>query len=172
MIRNFYLILFYLIIWIPGSSKDSIVSKLRLWLCTKLGADIGRGCAFLPYAEIFHLRNFSLGDNSGVGTRCIINCEGKVSIGNKVLIGPEVFIFTANHIWNEELNTYFQQGATTEPVTISDNVWLGARCIILPGVHVGEGATVAAGAVVTKNVASYAVVAGVPASVIGFKKHR
>ena len=112
-----------------------------------------------------------MGDDSGIGVRSIINCQDKVSIGNKVLVGPEVLIFTANHIWNEEQNTFFEQGAETQPVVVLDDAWLGARSIILPGVTIGRGATIAAGSVVTKDVPHYAVVAGVPAKVVQIKRH-
>jgi len=76
---------------------------------------------------------------------------------------PGVMIFTSNHIWNPNRRTYCEQGEVRSPVTISDDAWIGARSIILPGVTVGRGFTVAAGSVVTRSTSDYSVIAGVPA---------
>lgn len=78
-------------------------------------------------------------------------------------------IYTSNHVWSTEASTCFRQGETLAPVTIKDDVWIGARSIILPGVVIGKGCTVAAGVVVTRSTADYSVVVGVPAVQIGTK---
>ncbi|MDP2228898.1 MAG: DapH/DapD/GlmU-related protein, partial [Moraxellaceae bacterium] len=81
-----------------------------------------------------------------------------------------VLIYSQNHIYenpNEPINT---QGYALGAVTIQDDVWIGARAIILPGVLIGQGAVIAAGAVVTKSVPAYGVYAGVPAKAIGERK--
>jgi acetyltransferase-like isoleucine patch superfamily enzyme len=78
-------------------------------------------------------------------------------------MGPGVMIYTSNHVWNPGLRTYFRQGEELAPVKIEDDAWIGARAIILPGVVIGKGCTVAAGAVVTHSTEAYSVVAGIPA---------
>jgi len=104
-----------------------------------------------------------IGDNSGIGVDCRI--AEQVSIGNRVMMGPECIIFTRNHKFNRHKKAY--SGYTkVEKVVIEDKVWIGARCIILPGVTIGEGATIGAGSVVSKDVPPYTVVAGNPASVV------
>lgn len=116
------------------------------------GADLGIG------------RGITLGNNSGIGVRCSI---GKyTSIGDNVMMGPEVIILTSNHIYSDTTTPMNTQGFDIKPVTIGNDVWIGTRAIILPGVKVGNGCIIAAGAVVTKDVCDYSIVGGVPAKLI------
>ncbi len=111
----------------------------------------------------------SLGDNSGIG----INCEiaPHVTIGNDVMMGPECMIYTSNHgMERMDIPMWKQKSTPVEPVVIGNDVWLGARVIILPGVHIGDGSVIGAGSVVTKNVEPYSVVAGNPAKLIRKRK--
>ncbi len=87
------------------------------------------------------------------------------------MMGPDVVILTQNHKFDRLDIPMLDQGFKDEqPVTICDDVWIGARVIILPGVTVGKGAIIAAGAVVTKDVPEYAIVGGNPARVIKMRK--
>lgn len=87
------------------------------------------------------------------------------------MMGPDVMIFTSNHETSRTDTPMRLQGtAKIKPVTIGDDVWIGARVIILPGVTIGQGAILAANAVVTKDVPEYAVVGGNPAKLIKFRK--
>jgi len=111
----------------------------------------------------------SLGDNSGIG----INCEiaPYVSIGNDVMMGPECMIYTSNHgMGRTDIPMMKQESTPVEPVVIGNDVWIGARVIILPGVHIGDGSVIGAGSVVTKDVEEYSVVAGNPAKLIRKRK--
>ena len=113
--------------------------------------------------------NFSysveLGDNSGLGINCRIS--GKVVFGKNVMMGPNVSIYTTNHAFDRTDIPMCQQGNSKElPVTVGDDVWIGANAIILPGVTIGSGAIIAAGAVVTKDVPAFAIVGGNPAKII------
>lgn len=88
-------------------------------------------------------------------------------IGNNVMMGPEVMAFTKNHRTEEVSIPMVDQGDIEEqPIVIDDDVWIGARSIILPGVHVGCSSIIAAGSVVTKDVEPFSVVGGVPAKQI------
>ena len=107
-----------------------------------------------------------IGNNVGIAQNCFIQVRGKVSIGNDVIFGPNVMIFSENHNFSDKTIPIVQQGETRLPVTIENNVWLGARSVILGGVTIGEGSIVAAGAVVNKDVPSFSIVAGVPAKII------
>ena len=110
-----------------------------------------------------------IGDRSGVGIDCI--CAGSVTIGNNVMMAPECVILTRNHAFDRTDIPMGEQGVQQEkPVIIGNDVWLGQRVIILPGVHIGNGVIVGAGAVVTKDVPDYAVVAGNPARIIKYRK--
>lgn len=110
---------------------------------------------------------FSVGANTHINQGCLIDtrCEG-VRIGNSVSISHRVMILTGSHdIMSRNFPGRFI------PVEICDHVWIGAGAIILQGVKIGEGAVVAAGAVVTKSVAPYSVVGGVPVRIIGSRSH-
>lgn len=107
-------------------------------------------------------RQLVIGENSVINQRCRLDARGFITIGKNVSISPEVHIITADHdISTDDI------GGRNRPVTIGDFVFVGSRAMILPGVDIGEGAVVAAGAVVTKSVAPRDVVAGIPAKKIG-----
>lgn len=107
----------------------------------------------------------SLGDYSGIGINARIN--GECQIGNYVMMGTDVVVITRNHSFGRTDVPMMHQGFGEErPVVIGSDVWIGDRVIILPGVHIGDGSILAAGAVVTHDVPPYAIVAGVPAKVI------
>ncbi|MCD6461281.1 MAG: acyltransferase [Thermoplasmata archaeon] len=106
------------------------------------------------------------GDNVTLNMFTWINAAGGVEIGNNVLIGPRVIIHSANHRFADRETPIRYQGHEYRRVVIEDDVWIGGGAIILPGVRIGKGAVVGAGAVVTKDVPPFSVVAGVPARVI------
>lgn len=113
-------------------------------------------------------RNIRIGDHSGLG----INSRllGPVTVGRHVMMGPDVIVFTSNHRCDRLDIPMTRQGSTDPgPVVIGDDVWIGARVIILPGVTIGEGAVIGAGSVVPRNVEPFAVVAGNPARVIRYR---
>jgi acetyltransferase-like isoleucine patch superfamily enzyme len=107
-----------------------------------------------------------LGDFVFVGAACEIDVASSVRIGAHSLLAPGVFITDHQHNIRREPRID-QQGIETAPVVIGSDVWLGTKSVVLPGVTIGDGAVVGAGAVVTKDVEPYAIVAGVPARVIG-----
>lgn len=107
----------------------------------------------------------TLGDYSGIGINAKI--YGECHIGSFVMMGTDVTVITRNHRFDRIDIPMMRQGFEDEkPVYIGDDVWIGDRVIILPGVHVGDGCVIAAGSVVTKDVAPYTVVGGVPAHFI------
>lgn len=111
----------------------------------------------------------SIGDRSGLGVNCSI--IGPVTIGKYVNMGPDVIIYTRNHAHGRTDITMQEQGFEEyKPVTIDDDVWIGGRVIILPGVHIGEGSIIGAGAVVTRDVLSYSIAAGNPARTVKNRK--
>lgn len=111
---------------------------------------------------VFAPGSLIIGRNSVIGARAILDAREGLTIGENVNLSTAVAIWTGQHDYQSPEFEY--QGA---PVRICDRAWLSFRSTILPGVTVGEGAVVAAGAVVTKDVPPYAVVAGIPAKVIG-----
>jgi acetyltransferase-like isoleucine patch superfamily enzyme len=133
----------------------------RLYLTRILGLRLGRGVA-VHMGCFISGRHISIGDHTVINRRTYLDGRKALRIGRNVSVSPECYILTLDH------RTDSPDFETKEgPVSIGDYAWLGARALILPGVELGEGAVVGAGAVVTKAVAPYAIVAGVPARPIG-----
>jgi acetyltransferase-like isoleucine patch superfamily enzyme len=130
-----------------------------------LGLEIGTGSYIFMEAWFDAKKNFKLGNNSIINQKCRLDNRGIITIGDSVSISPEVCILTADH--------YPQSpdfSGDVFPVTIEDYVFIGTRAMILPGVTLGKGVVVGAGAVVTKDVAPFTIVAGVPAKPIGERR--
>lgn len=141
---------------------------LRRWLTKALFKYAGKNINIEKGAYFSDGSQIEIGDNSGIGVNCQV-C-GPVKIGDNVMMGPEVIILTINHKYDRLDISMLEQGhQPSEPVTIADDVWIGTRAIILPGVSIGKGAIIGAAAVVTKNVPEYAIVCGNPASVIKYR---
>ena len=130
-------------------------------------------------------RKFSLGDYSVIESfACINNAVGDIIIGDhtriglhNTIIGPVtigchvnlaqgITVTALNHNFEASDKRIDEQGVSTTPITIEDDIWIGANAVILPGVTIGNHSVVAAGAVVTKNVPPHSLVAGVPAKII------
>ncbi len=153
--------------WLPESRHLKLAKKLRYFFAkqvlTACGNDVNveKDASFGPEVKI--------GDRSGLGVRC--NICGDVTIGRDVMMGPEVVVLTANHAFDRTDIPMMDQGHfPAKPVVIGDDVWIGYRAIILPGVHIGKGCIIGAGAVVSKDIPDYAIAAGVPAKVIKTRK--
>ncbi len=153
--------------WLPISQRSKLSKKARtFWakrIATRVGKNVNieRKAVFGPLLEI--------GDNSGVG----INCEvyGPVKIGNDVMMGPDVVCYTGGHRFDRTDITMIEQGgAEIKPITIGNDIWIGRRVMIMPGVNIGDGCVIGAGAVVTKDIPPYSVAGGVPAKVIKSRK--
>ena len=130
-------------------------------------------------------RKFSLGERSVVESfSCINNAVGDViigdytrigihntiigpvTIGNHVNLAQGITVTALNHNFDDPQKRIDEQGVSTKPVVIEDDIWIGANAVILPGVTIGHHTVVAAGAVVTKDVPPHSLVAGVPAKII------
>jgi acetyltransferase-like isoleucine patch superfamily enzyme len=145
---------------IVGKIPSHLIRRafLGLWL-GRLGAGTGiqRNCTFL------NARKVQLGDRNVVNFGCLLDGRGyKIVTGADVSIGPEAAILTLGH--DPQSPDFADKGGD---VIIGDHVWISYRAIILPGVTIGDGAVVAAGAVVTRDVAAFSIVAGNPAREIG-----
>ena len=110
-------------------------------------------------------KNTVIGNNSGVGFGCEIN--NCVTIGNDVMMGPHVVIYTQNHCTTRTDIPMRTQGMSqVRPVVIEDDVWIGARVCILPGVTIGKGSVIGACTVVSRDIPAYSVVVGNPAHIV------
>lgn len=114
-------------------------------------------------------KSLSIGDSCFIGRNTMFGMYAPISIGSHVMIAPYCFLITGNHKFDSRELPMDCQGHTESPINIKDDVWIGCHTVILAGVSIGEGAVVAAGSVVNKNVPPYEIWGGVPAK---FIKHR
>lgn len=129
------------------------------------GIKIGQGSTIHMWANFFDPSNIIIGADTIIGDHVFLDGREKLIIGNHVDIASQVLIYNSEHDINSQ-----DFHPVTGPVEIGDFVFIGPRAIILAGVKIGKGAVVGAGAVVTKDVADFNIVGGVPAQVIGERK--
>lgn len=158
-----YYVAYLMCKYLPRSSAKLSGGVLRSFFAKKIIESAGKNINIEKGATFS--RRLSIGNNSGLGVNC--QAQGTVRIGDNVMMGPDVLIYTTNHEYGNIDVPMQQQGYQPEkPVSIGNDVWIGARVIILPGVHIGDGCVIGAGAVVTKDVPAYCVCAGNPAKVV------
>lgn len=127
----------------------------------------GKNVNIEPHVIFNHA--LKIGDNSGIGE--FSELYGDITIGNYVMMGTNCIIYTRNHEFARTDIPMCQQGfSEVRPVIIEDDVWIGGRVTILPGVRIGTGAILGAGSVVTKDVPAYAIATGNPAIVKKYRK--
>lgn len=148
----------------------SLLSKVRLHRLRSAGIELN----FVPqggfYFEIAgDVRKFSIDPTSHIKSDTFIECSGGVRIGRYFHPGRGLTIFSTNHNYVFGTRIPYDSTVIEKPVTIEDFVWCGANVTIVPGVRVGEGAVIAAGSVVTKDVPRCAVIGGNPACILKFR---
>ena len=166
----FYILYYGLARHLPGSHVPcSFGSKwIRYWVCRHLFARCGRGVNIEHGADIGTGRYVEIGDNSEIGINCVVK---RAFIGSGVMICPDVVFINQNHNFDDPDKPLQEQGYISyEAIIVGDNTWVGTRVIVLPGRTIGKCAIIGAGAVVTKDVPDYAIVAGNPAKVIKYRK--
>ena len=139
--------------------------ELKAALLSWAGAAVGNNVRICSSVNILGVGSLEIGEDTWIGHQTLIICNSRVSIGKKVDVAPKVFIGTGTHVLDPVGDHSAGQGINKD-VVVEDGVWLGVGCLILPGVSIGQKAVVGAGAVVTRNVSSRAIVAGIPAKVI------
>lgn len=131
------------------------------------GVKIGKGSTIHTGAKFYNAHNIVIGRDTIIGEESVLDGRDKLIIGDHVDIASEVMIYNAEHDINDE-----KFSAVSAAVEIGDYVFIGPRAIILPGVKIGKGAVIAAGAVVTKDVPEFIIVGGVPAKEIGERQNK
>lgn len=132
-----------------------------------LGMSIDPTAQLYRWQEIRSGRNIRIGAGTIIGSDAILDGRNGIAIGHSVNLSSQVALWTMQH--DLDSPTFATEGG---PIVICDRAWLSFRSTILPGVTIGEGAVVAAGAIVTKDVEPYTVVGGVPAKTIGSRNTR
>lgn len=138
-------------------------NHVRKWFYKGLGAEFGKNVVFHFETEIRAPYRLKIGEGSIIGDNAILDARSGLELGKNVNISSNVSIYSLQH-------DHRDPNFACRPdmgVKIRDRVWLGSNVIVLPGVTIGEGAVCCAGCVVTKDVDSYAVVAGIPAKKVG-----
>lgn len=143
-------------------------SRIRAVVLRSLGFNIGQRVCFWGLPTMIGTKHIhtklSIGPQCLFNVQCFFDLADEIVIEDNVVLGPQVMLITGGHAIG---HSDFRLGPLSpEPIHIERGAWLGARCMVLPGVTIGQGAVVAAGAVVSKDVAPNTVVGGVPAKVI------
>lgn len=157
---------------LPGSFAPYSMGsgRLRRFLVKRMFTRCGENVTVEHGAFFGGGREIEIGNNSAIGLNARIS--GPLTIGDDVMMGPNVSIYTQNHETENIHKPMRLQTAPKQKVTIGNDCWIGANAILLPGVTVGNGVIIGAGAVVTKDVPDYAVVGGVPAKIIKIREER
>lgn len=165
--KAWYILYLMFASWLPVSYHFKFSKTARYWFGKKILKKCGSNVNIEKGAKFNEL--CSIGDNSGIGVDCELN--GQVEIGDNVLMGPEVVVYTQNHQYSNPNRPIICQGySLPKPVKIGNDVWIGRRAMLMPGVEIKRGCIVAAGAVVTKNFDDYSVIAGNPAVAVKTRK--
>lgn len=132
-------------------------------------AHLSKGVTFSPDVVMSNAERIEIGDGSNIGSRCILwagHEHAKIRIGRQCLFGPEVMLTAASYRYNDGAPVA-KQAMDEADIVIEDDVWLGTRVIVLPGVTIGRGAIVGAGALVREDIPPFAIAVGQPARVVG-----
>ena len=157
-ISGLYHFIIDIIMWFP-------CHPLRRLACRLLMKRFDASSAIYRNVDLRSPYRIVVGAHTNINKRCVLDGRGGLKIGDNVDIAQETNIWTEQHDYNNP--TY---KSVCKEVIIEDYVWLASRVTVLPGVHIGRGAVVASGAVVTKDVPPLAIVAGIPAKIIGYRK--
>ncbi len=152
-----------LVLNLPRYPLCLFIKKLFLTLA---GAKIGRRVVIYPGVWIADGRNLVIGDDVDLSKDVLLVTPGGITIGARTLIGFRTQIISGNHVIPPGKQRIFDSGNDRRPIVIGEDVWIGGNCLITAGVTIGEGAVVAGGSVVTRNVEPFTIVGGIPAKLI------
>lgn len=169
-IEKYIAILFSYEFWFQLKQVIALFCSHNVWAIKHLGSK-GKETVIRPSASLANPENIFLGNRVHVQRQVYLwaGKNSKISISDNTIIGPGSFITSDNHGTKRSQLIRDQKGIEKD-IVIGSDVWLGAYVIVLPGVNIGNGAVIAAGSVVTKDVASYSIVGGVPAKQIGTRE--
>lgn len=159
------------LIWDAFLKKINLEEIRKIFYKYKLSnvSKIGKGVTIHYSVYIRNPEGFQIGNNSNINHGCELYCKGGISIGSGSMLAYQAMILSDSRTFMGEMPLKQRTDRVLAPVIIGSDVWVGARAIILPGVHIHDHAIVAAGAVVTKDVEPWAIVAGNPARLVKFR---
>lgn len=144
-------------------------NKLRMKILKNFLGEWGEGSHISTQVSIISPENIVLGKRVGVANKVILDGRGGITIGDNSIIGFESVILSCTHNSSSRDIPIRDQGMFQKKIEIGEDVWVGARAVIMPGIKIGEGAIIGANAVVTRDVKPYAIVGGVPARFIKYR---
>jgi len=160
----------YYVYWCISQVPGAFGSMLRARFLSRRLKAAGRNLRVYPGARFRSMENLVVGDNVEIGVDTFIQALGGVSLGHNVMLAPGVKIWSVNHDYADRDVPIQRQGQTMAPVSIGNDVWISSNAFICPGVTLPDGVVVSAGAVVgVKQYPPFAILAGNPARVIGFR---
>ena len=146
------------------------IKQIRNYLYKRRLKSCGKDVVFCGGIKFHAPKGICIGSNVWIGEKARFSGDrGGIEIGNNISFGPEVVIWSSNHNYDDPELLPYDKVVLPKKTIIEDNVWVGTRACIAPGVRVGEGAIIAMGSVVTKDVPSCAVVGGNPAKVLKYR---
>jgi len=167
MIKNIVVAIFeFILTTIFNLPRFRPFSSLKATILRCVGAKVGKRVVIYPGVWVFPGKKLIVEDDVDLAVGVLMTTNGGVEIGARTMIGYRTQIISSNHVIPENQGKIFGAGHSNKKVTIANDVWVGANCIVLPGVSIGEGAIVAAGSIVTKDVEAFTIVGGNPAKVI------
>lgn len=184
IVKEFEKIILYIFSFLPGSFGFKLRGLLyKQYFKSKNYVNISQFCKFIKPKSMYFGEKVVIGDrgfltadggeimvgsNTSFNVNVHINASvaGRIIIGKDCLIGPNVVMRTADHIFSNPNKNIREQGHVANDIIIADDVWLGSNVIIVGGVNIGKGSVIGAGAVVTKSIPPYSIAVGIPAGVI------
>ena len=159
--------------WLPAADNNMplsrIIRRFRSYIGCKCLCNAGKCINIERFADFGTGAGICIGNNSGLGINSRV--RGPLSIGNDVMMGPDVTILGPGHSHTlTDIPMRMQGDVKVGHTIIGNDVWIGTRVIIMNGVRIGNGAIIGAGAVVTHDVPDYAIVGGIPAKIIKYRK--
>lgn len=148
---------------------EKIRKKLKVVFWRNYLQEIGENVTIHPSVLIRNPEGICIGDNSNINHGCELHGRGGLKIGSNTLLAYNIIIFTDTRVFRTEALLKSVRGRLDTPVVIGDDVWIGANVLIMGNVQISDHSVIAAGSVVTKSVPPWAIVAGNPAQVIGYR---
>ena len=158
------------VLWLIAALPGRLGRALRRMAFRRLLKELGSKNVLQSGLRINSPENVCIGSHCNFAQDIFITGGGGVRIGDWVGLGPGVRIWSVNHRFDDPDKPWQLQGWDKQPVVIEDDVWLGAGAFVMPGVTIGKGAIVSACAVVGRSIPAFALVAGNPARVVGWRK--
>ena len=164
--RKYELVAWLIYTHILSKIPYGLGNKYRTWYARKNLKSFGEYSTISTNVRLLSPNRITIGSNVGVARDVTLDGRGGIEIGDFTLIGFESVLLTSTHNYSNREIPITKQGMYSKPVRVGKDCWVGARVMVPPGVEIGDGCIIGANSVVTKDIPSYCIAAGVPARVI------